>query len=207
MRLVLSVIGATILLACVLILVFLEKVVLVDLGTGLAIVLVGAAFTLLAWGLKPQFSKEVNLKIKNPRVTIQNVGSKHEFKNLIFDIKNNGKTEAIGCRIRIEVRGILDNLQEIVNPNLPADIDRGAFNIIPNDQISINLGQVTTEQTTTCVIYTERLDSNRLGNFVTLTKGTYELYISLVGKNFKHKKVHRLRLDLTSWKNVGIKLD
>lgn len=207
MRILLSIVGAVILTAFVILLGYWGLVDLFDYWTQLAVALSMAAFGLLVWGFKPHFSKNVSLKIKNLRVEIQNLDTKHEFKNLFFDVENNGKTEAKGCRIKIVVKGIWDNTREIVNPNLPAAIDRGVFNIMPNYPVSINLGQVTKEQPTTCEIYTEDPDAKRLGRFVTLTKGTYKLEISLVGRNFTHKKFHRFRLDLTSWKNIGIKLD
>lgn len=207
MRTLLSVVGAAILFAIVYVLIYLGKVRLFDFYTELAVGLFILACGLLAWGFKPYFNKNVSLKIKNPRVEIDNLGTKDEFKSLFFDIKNNGKIEAKECRITIVVKGILDNSREIVNPNLPTAIDRGVFNIMPNCPVSINLGQVTKERPTTCEIYAEDPDAKRLGRFVTLTKGTYKLEASLAGRNFSHKKVHRFRLDLTSWENIGISLD
>jgi hypothetical protein len=207
MRTRVSVVGSIILFLLVAILIHVGKVVLPDFYTDLAVLLLGSGIALLAWGFKPYLIKNVSLKIKNIRVESSNVGTKHEFKDLIFDIKNNGKIEAIDSRIEVEAKDTWDNTREWVNPNLPVHIERGTFNIAPNDKKTIHFGYVDKKQPTTCLIYVQSSDVQRLKEFTTLTKGIYSLEIRFIGKNFTDNKIHRLKLDLSSWKNIGMKLD
>jgi len=151
----------------------------------IALLVFGGVFVLSGLGEILKVLRDPHFEIKNPRVKAENVNSRHEIKNLVFEIKNNGKVEAEGCRVKVVVKGICDNPREIVNPNLPITIDRGVFNVMPNCPVSITLGQVIKEQPTTCKIYAEDPDG-KLGRFITLTKGTYKLEVTLVGRNFSH---------------------
>jgi len=142
--------------------------------------------------------KEPSFEIRDPRVEVYNVGSKDEFKDVFFDIKNNGKEEARGCRIKIRVKEIWDRF-EILKPSFP---DKTAlFSVDPNDIKSIYLCKITKERPTTTVIHIEDL-----GKHSALTKGVYHLEIRFFGKNFVDRKSHELKLDLSSWENIGIQL-
>lgn len=142
--------------------------------------------------------RKPRLKIENLRTEIHNAGTKHEFKNLLFDIKNDGNEEAKGCIIKIKVKKFWDKF-EILMTNSSSETQ--TFNIIPDDKRSIYLCQITKKHPTTTVINTIIL-----GGYPALTKGIYQLEIRFFGKNFVDKKVYQLKLNLSSWENIEIKL-
>jgi archaellum component FlaG (FlaF/FlaG flagellin family) len=193
MRTVLSIVGASVLLALVGLLAYSGQVFLFNFWTQLAVLLCGLAVALLAWGFKPHFDKNVSLKIINPRKEIHNQGTEHEFKSLLFDIKNNGKVEAKGCKAMLRVSGQW-NESETLSPD--------SFNILAKDKYPIHLCTVEKKYKTTTVILIKNT-----GTRPALTKGIYDLDLCIVGENFANGKTHRLKLDLSSWENIGIKLD
>jgi len=174
----------------------------------ISLLVFGGVFVLNGLGQVLKALREPRLKIKNPRVDVENENTKHEIKNLIFDIKNNGKTAARVVKVRVKVKGIWDDFQEIVNPTFPTTSE--TFDVIPNDPKCIRLGQITKERPKVCEIYTRNLRAKgiSLKNNPILKEGkAYQLEICLFGDNFSNKKTYRLILDFSSWNKIGIKLD
>jgi hypothetical protein len=192
MRMALSIVGASVLLALVGLLIYSGEVALFNFWTELAVLLCGLAFALLAWGLKPNFDKKVSLRIINPRKKIDKQGTEHEVKSLLFDIENTGKVEAKGCKATLRVNG---------QWNEPETLSPDSFNIRAKDKYSVLLCQVEKKRKTTTVILIKNI-----GTRPALTKGIYDLDLCIVGENFANGKTHRLKLDLSSWENIAVGL-
>lgn len=149
-------------------------------------------FDLLIWVYKEnkELEKEPTLEIKNPRVKIDNIGAKDEFKDVLFEIINNGKTKAINCIAEIKVTDVWYETEVLFS-----DID-----IIPNRPETVCLCQVMRKSH--AVAFTKKTHK-----YPALDKGKkYQLEIQLYGDNLAEKNIHRLKLDLSSWENIGIKL-
>jgi len=142
---------------------------------------------------------EPRLKIENPRVEAHNINTKDEFKRILFDLKNNGKTEARGCKLKVKVKGLWDEFVAL-NPSFPRTIE--TFDLSPEDRCTIYLCEINKKNPTTTVIYI--LD---LSKHSALTEGTHQLELRLFGKNFVDKKLHKLTLNLSSWEKIGIALE
>ena len=132
---------------------------------------------------------EPRLKIERVYVNLYNEGLENEIKNLCFIVKNNGKEEAQDCKIEFE----MDDKNFIWHIG----------NIYPDDTKPFTISSVE-NKTDYVLIYTDIRDEGERSS-IKLEKGKiYKLTIMFKGKNFG-RKVFNLRLDFSSWENVGIK--
>lgn len=128
------------------------------------------------------------IKIEGARVEIHNEGTEGAFKDLYFDIWNEGGQQASDSKVKVKVKGVWVDLLA----SFPMDL-------YPDDKKSVHLCQVIKSDEK--VKIGGRSDSS-------LDRGqAYTLDMRFYGRNFKDRKSHRLKLDLSSWENIGIILD
>jgi hypothetical protein len=134
--------------------------------------------------------KEPRLRIIGSRKEPHNEGSEGEFLDLYLTIKNTGGEQANDCDVYAEVKGVSKN---------PYCITHMPFSLKAGDSTEIHFQQI---------IKSEQKARSLSNKSPTLDKGrTYEYEITFFGANFKDEKKHRLKLDLSSWKNIGVILD
>lgn len=134
------------------------------------------------------------LKIVDGNVKVHNEGSEGEFKDFICIIRNVGGEEARDCKIKVKVKEVWQDFYCL--PEVP-------FDIYPDDKRSKFLSQIIKREGKMFIRGTRKTTKHpplQMGQ-------VYTLEIRFYGRNFKDKKVHTLRLDLSSWKSIGIKLD
>jgi hypothetical protein len=125
------------------------------------------------------------LKIGNFKIVVCNEGKEGEYKNLYLIIKNVGGEES-DYSIKVLVEGGKQELHSLSQPDIT---------IVPDQELNILLS--TAVKTSGIVpIGSNELDFGK----------TYTLGIRFYGNNFKDTKIHRLKLDLSSWENINIKI-
>jgi len=162
----------------------------------LIIALVGGFFVMLSGlGYVLKILSAPDFIIKNPRVDPYDVGTKDEFKDVLFKIRNKGKTKAIDCKFEIKVK---DSGKEFVQLRKPID---KKTSINSGDEITINLCNVRK-------ISSNVIINTGINQCLLLDRGKkYPLELKITGDNFQVKKISDFELDLSSWKNIGIILD
>lgn len=128
------------------------------------------------------------IKIEGTRVEIHNEDTEGAFKDLYFDIWNEGGQQASDSKVKVKVKGVWVDLLW----SFPMDL-------YPDDKKSVHLCQVIKSD-----------EKVKIGgrSDTSLDRGkVYTLDMRFYGRNFKDRKSHRLKLDLSSWENIGIILD
>ena len=134
--------------------------------------------------------KEPHLRIVDSRREVRNEGSAGELMDLYLTIKNSGGTQAEDCNMQAEVKGVLTH---------PYRITPMPFSLNAGDRKEIHFQQI---------IKSEQKVRSLSNKSPTLNRGRiYEYEITFFGANFKDEKKHKLKLDLTSWDNLGVILD
>jgi hypothetical protein len=165
----------------------------------ISLLLFGGLFVLEGLGQILKILRDPRLKIMGSGVKTDYVDTKDEFKDVYFVVVNEGKREAQGCRVKVKIKGISDDF-EVLKLNFPSD--DGRFNIEPNERKPVSLCHVEKKGLRVSIPIVEHPYSR------VLEKGqNYQLQFLFFGKNIEDRQVHRLRLDLSSWENVGIRLD
>lgn len=134
--------------------------------------------------------KQPKLKILNPQVKIQSKGTQGEFKDVDFDVWNDAGQEAIEIQIKVKVKGLWQDFYL-----LPPRYN----DIIPDGRRTFRLCQPIKSEEKVVIGNRKNLPLDR-GKM-------YDIEIRFYGKNFRDRKTHRLKLDLSSWENIGIILD
>lgn len=136
-------------------------------------------------GMEPKF------QLENPKIEHNDIGTAGENKSLYFDIRNKGKGEAQNCRLDIKVKGVWGDFAS----------NGDVFNINPLDKKTILLCQPSKKPNVVLI-------KTQPQKYPLLDKGKiYELELQIKGKNVTEEKIHKLRLDLSSWEGIKIKLD
>jgi hypothetical protein len=134
--------------------------------------------------------KEPRLRIVDSIRQLHKEGSEGEFMDISLVIKNTGGERADDCIVYAKVKCVSEN---------PYNISGVPFSLNAGDQKKIRFLQI---------IKSEQQVRSLSGNSPTLDKGKlYEYEITFSGANFKDEKKHRLKLDLSSWENIGVILD
>lgn len=159
------------------------------LGLVSALLLVGI-FMLEGLGQVLTALKQPKLKILNPQVKTRNKNTRGEFKDVCFDVWNDSGQEAIETKIKIKVKELWQDFYL-----LPPRYN----DLIPDGKMTFHLCQpIKSEEK---VIIGDRKE-------LPLDRGKiYELDMRFYGRNFRDRKTHRLKLDLSSWESIGIILD
>jgi len=146
--------------------------------------------SVLRYGLKAllKMLERPKLKIVRSKIESQHVGAAGEYKDLYLIVQNVGGQEAIDCQVKAKVRGSQE----------PYYVAGVPFSLEAHNEKSIRFQQV---------IKSEQKVQPNFGRGPIMDRGNiYEYEIYFYG-NFKDTKAHRLRLDLTSWENIGVILD
>lgn len=134
--------------------------------------------------------KQPKLKILNPHVKTQNKGTRHEFKDVYFDVWNDSGQEAIEIQIKVKVKELWQDFYLLP----PRYVD-----LIPDGRKTFHLCQPIKSE--------EKVIIGGIRNLPLDRGQIYEVDIRLYGRNFRDRKTRRLKLDLSSWENIGIILD
>lgn len=129
------------------------------------------------------------LKIVRSKIEPQNEGTEGEYKDLYLIVQNVGGEEAIDCLVKANVKSMSQEPYYVVG--VPFSLNAGNEKNIRFQQV------IKSEQKVQPI--SEKGPIMDRGNI-------YEYEIYFYG-NFKDTKAHRLRLDLTSWENIGVILD
>jgi len=133
---------------------------------------------------------EPRLKLVDSVRKPYNEDSEGEYMELYLTIKNIGGGQAIDCNIHAKAKNI--SKKPYLISRIPFSLDAGVTAEILFHQI------IKSEQTTRSLFK----------NSPKLKRGeVYEYEIGFSGANFKDEKVHRLKLDLTSWENIRVIID
>jgi len=138
--------------------------------------------------------KQSKLKIIDSRTETRNKGTEGEFKDIYFVIENVGGQQAEDCKIKTKVKRAWQD---------SCSLSSGILDIYPHDKKDIRLCQVvksSREVEILCTCKDEKFPPLEIGE-------TYEIEIEFYCRNFNDQKIHRLKLDLSSWNNIGIRLD
>jgi len=147
--------------------------------------------SVLRYGLKAllKMLERPKLKIVRSKIESQYVGVAGEYKDLYLIVQNVGGQEAIDCLVKANVKSMSQEPYYVVG--VPFSLNAGNEKNIRFQQV------IKSEQKVQPI--SEKGPIMDRGNI-------YEYEIYFYG-NFKDTKAHRLRLDLTSWENIGVILD
>ena len=152
-----------------------------------SLLLLGWIFMLSSLGEILKVLRQPKLKIVRSYVDIKNEGTTGEFKDVYCVIENAGGEKATDCEIEVTVE----------NHNSYC-LGCGTFDLKPDKKKPIRFQQI---------IKSTGKTSDTSEKSPTLIIGhVYECEVTFYGKNFR-KKTRHLKLDLSSWENVGIILD
>jgi len=152
----------------------------------------------------PFFILKPRLKITKPAVRVNGLDGEVK-KECYFEIRNCGKREAQGVKIKVKVNTIESGLKsswwlnfETVNPNFPSEFK--PFDLDAGDRVFIKLFE-TRKQDEAIIIPHVEDKSNLVLPYLNVGK-SYELLVQFVGKNFFDKKVWRLLLNANIYENL-----
>ncbi len=127
------------------------------------------------------------LKIVDYNVNVEKKDTEGEYKDIFFIIQNVGGEEAVGCEIWMTV----ENYDSYRLRGVP-------FPLVIDKKESIHFQRV---------IKNTRKTSLLSRKYPILDMGkVYDCKVRFYG-NFRDKKFHQFKLDLSSWENIGIILD
>ena len=134
--------------------------------------------------------RQPRLKIIESRIETQRKDSEGEYKDVYFVVRNVGDDQASDCTIKAKVKDVWKDFYNIAGVpfSLNAGDDRGIHfqRIFKSDQRVLPLTE----------------------NRPIFDRGkVYECEIKFYGRNFKDEKHHHIRLNLSSWENIGITFD
>lgn len=114
----------------------------------------------------------------------------NEYKDVYFLIKNVGDEQARDCTIKANVKDVWKEFYNITG--VPFSLDAGNDRKIHFQRIFKNDQRVLP------------LSENR----PIFDRGkVYECEIRFYGRNFRDEKVYRMKLDVSSWENIGLSFD
>ena len=129
------------------------------------------------------------LKIESSRVEIHNGGTEGKFKDLYFSVRNVGGEEARDCVFEIRVKGLWRDFCSMQHTK----------DIYPDKKETFHLCQIVKTDESMVIGGRRNLPLDR--------GKAYTLEIRFFGRNFKDREIHILRLDFSSWEDIGIELD
>jgi len=152
-----------------------------------SLLLLGWIFMLSGLGEILKVLRHPKLKIVDSDVKVEKKGTEGEYKDVFFIIQNVGGEEAVGCDVWVEV----ENHNSYRLSGVP-------FSLVIDKKRPIHFQRVIKGN-----IKTSPLSEN--SPILDIGK-VYDCRVRFYG-NFRDKKIHQFKLDLSSWENIGIILD
>ena len=137
-----------------------------------------------------KIGEEPSLKIIGSTTEFHSKGSEGEYMEIFLIVKNAGGGTADDCKVLAMVDGVSTDFYYVTNNSL---------SLVPDEKDSVRFQQIIKSEFTTRSLTegSPRLSGGKI----------YTFKIRFLGSNFKDKKLHTLKLDLSSWENIKVILD